>query len=553
VFDHSWGLLSAEEREVLRKLSVFRGGFRREAADAVAGASLFILSALVDRSWIRNPTSGRYEMHELVRQYCLGKLDSEPDGEERTESDQVQDQHSRYYGAFLRAREERLHGREQAEALREILEEIDNVWAAWRWAVEGADIQMIDESAETLAFVGEVRGWYREVQQALELAAVRLRQQLDVTAHDPEHPTRGQATVVLAAILPRLAFQYYQLGLREQPIALCEESLILLREVEPSIKRNRVSFDVKARLGHLLRSEELLREALTLADHLSDSWRRQQVLFTLGVVSRPAGRYTEQEGFLRQAIAIGDETGEQRTKASSLDFLSHLLWARGEYQEAEALAEESLRLRQELGDRSWIGFSFVRLGEITAALGKYELAAQHFQQGYAIGDEINYALVKMDILNGQGRLALVLGQYAEAKKFFGECLRLSRETVRAYGTESLVGLGHVACALGELQQAGEYYHQALEEALTKENQSEALYGLMGVASLSAHEGWPERGVELLALVVERSATYHVDRTRAQELLCELQSGLSPEIFAAAVARGQARELEDVAAEILAKC
>jgi predicted ATPase len=40
VFDHSWGLLSEPERETFQQLSVFRGGFTRQAAQEVAGASL---------------------------------------------------------------------------------------------------------------------------------------------------------------------------------------------------------------------------------------------------------------------------------------------------------------------------------------------------------------------------------------------------------------------------------------------------------------------------------------------------------------------------------
>ena len=48
VWDWSWQLLSPEEREVFPKLSVFRGGFTREAAEAVASASINILSRLVD-------------------------------------------------------------------------------------------------------------------------------------------------------------------------------------------------------------------------------------------------------------------------------------------------------------------------------------------------------------------------------------------------------------------------------------------------------------------------------------------------------------------------
>jgi predicted ATPase len=72
-FDHSWNLLSAEEQEVMRQLSVFRGGFQREAAEQVAGAPLPLLSALVDKSLLRRDPAGGYTQHELIRQFAAAK------------------------------------------------------------------------------------------------------------------------------------------------------------------------------------------------------------------------------------------------------------------------------------------------------------------------------------------------------------------------------------------------------------------------------------------------------------------------------------------------
>src|SRR5207247_2625355 len=68
VFEQSWALLSGDEQAVLMKLSIFRGGFDREAAEQVAGASLSLLASLVDKSLLRLNSSGRYDLHELVRQ-----------------------------------------------------------------------------------------------------------------------------------------------------------------------------------------------------------------------------------------------------------------------------------------------------------------------------------------------------------------------------------------------------------------------------------------------------------------------------------------------------
>src|SRR5205823_923941 len=91
VFHHSWRLLAEEERKVFEKLSVFRSGFAREAAEQVADASLSILAAQAEKSLLRKTPAGRYTIHELLRQY----------GEEQLEASGIAnlmaDVHSRYY------------------------------------------------------------------------------------------------------------------------------------------------------------------------------------------------------------------------------------------------------------------------------------------------------------------------------------------------------------------------------------------------------------------------------------------------------------------------
>lgn len=63
VFDHSWSLLSAEEQSVLSQLSAFQGGFSLEAAEQIAGATVFTLSNLVTKSLIRRSGKERYDLH----------------------------------------------------------------------------------------------------------------------------------------------------------------------------------------------------------------------------------------------------------------------------------------------------------------------------------------------------------------------------------------------------------------------------------------------------------------------------------------------------------
>lgn len=75
MFEATWRRLSDDERQVFRRLSVFRGGFTRESAQVVVGADLRTLAGLVDKAllWYQ-PESGRYSIHELLRQYAAEQL-----------------------------------------------------------------------------------------------------------------------------------------------------------------------------------------------------------------------------------------------------------------------------------------------------------------------------------------------------------------------------------------------------------------------------------------------------------------------------------------------
>lgn len=125
-FDHSWRLLTQREREVFQALSVFRGGFTQEAAQEVTGASLRTLLGLVDKSFLERTPTGRYQVHELLRQYAEEKLDGSP-----AASEAAHDRHCAYYAAALEGWAEDLKGSRQQVALAEITADGENARAVW--------------------------------------------------------------------------------------------------------------------------------------------------------------------------------------------------------------------------------------------------------------------------------------------------------------------------------------------------------------------------------------------------------------------------------------
>jgi predicted ATPase/DNA-binding SARP family transcriptional activator len=131
-FDGSWDLLDESLRAVFARLGVFRGGFTTAEAASVALASEADLLALVDRSLVRTRGDGRYDLHELIRQYALGRL------AERGEVEETARRHLHAYLAIARSEGPELFGAGLERGLARLRVEADNVRAALTWGLEHA-------------------------------------------------------------------------------------------------------------------------------------------------------------------------------------------------------------------------------------------------------------------------------------------------------------------------------------------------------------------------------------------------------------------------------
>jgi predicted ATPase len=109
-FDQSWRLLLDDERRVFSQLAVFRGSFARDAAAAVARAGLTELHGLVSKSLVRRAELGRFELHELLRQYAAERLAAE-----HVELAEARERHARFYLGMVASRTEALVGERMME------------------------------------------------------------------------------------------------------------------------------------------------------------------------------------------------------------------------------------------------------------------------------------------------------------------------------------------------------------------------------------------------------------------------------------------------------
>lgn len=129
VFDHSWQLLAPAEQAVLAKLSVFRGGFTREAAEQIAGANLRVLLSLVNKSLLqRQVENGRFAIHELLRQFAAAQRRTFNTNEATLRT------HCGHFAALIKANTWPVDN--MFDWARQNLADKDNIQRAWDYALE---------------------------------------------------------------------------------------------------------------------------------------------------------------------------------------------------------------------------------------------------------------------------------------------------------------------------------------------------------------------------------------------------------------------------------
>jgi predicted ATPase/tetratricopeptide (TPR) repeat protein len=503
VFDHSWQLLTDKERDVFKRLSVFRGSFGREAAERVASAPLPSLSALVDKSLLRSEANGRYHIHELLRHYAALQLAQSPE-----DVACVYDLHCAYYADFLRDRWKDLTGGRQLEATAEIKAELENIRAAWGRAVELTKVEEIQKSTQPLSWFCQFQSRYLEGANAFEKASQNLMC-LEVTE---------QTDLALVALLTELGWLYIRLGRIEQAKAVLAECQTIYRRL-----------DIPAVPGE-----------------------GTDPLLPLGIIALIKGDYAAAARLGEEARQLSEAHNHKGNLPFALYVLAGASKAQGDYESAQQYAQQACAAAEVVGDRWFMAYCLSELGTIAGALGDYAEAKQHYQASYSIREAFDDPEGMSVSLNHLAKIAITQEDYQEAKQLYQQSLAIYQQINDKGGlATSLNGLGTAACAMGEYQAARDHFEQSLQIARKIQYVTLTLSILIGIGDLLLRTGQKERGIELLSLASHHPASDLETRDRAQQCLERHRSEFTPEVFATATARGQGQDLETTAAALQA--
>jgi predicted ATPase len=426
VFEQSWRLLAQQEQQILAQLAVFRGGFKLEAAHSVAGADIPALARLVDKSWLSLNSLGRYNWHELLRRYASEKLGAESAGQRL-----VAARHAHYYATFLKEQQPSLENKHQVEALTTVTAELDNVRAAWEWAIAHHRFDLVQAALDCLWMFYEVKSWIHEGEEMFRRAAAGW---LEVGSDQPARESDQAAAPdqrLLAQLLIRRGWFCMRLARFEPGRQLLEQGLSLARQSGDDLETGRALHHLGVLthlIGQLAEAKQYLEESLVVyRQHGGTHFDLGSAMGTLGLVLLKMGRFDEAQPLIKKSHWHYRQSGNPRAMALINSFMGGFAIQTGHYLEAKPLLLEGLTFQKMIDDRIMIRMSLAWLGEIHEMMGEYDEARQQYEESLLVsrgnGDRMGMATA----LNHLARLNIVLGELPQAREHLKAGLTLAVE------------------------------------------------------------------------------------------------------------------------------
>jgi non-specific serine/threonine protein kinase len=433
--DWSYELLSPELQRFFARLSVFRGGFTLEAAEAVCGSkiqnTLDALEQLRECSLALVEEGGaevRYRLLETLREYGAEQLAPQ----ERAE---VAARHAAYFSGLGRQAQQGPAGSLKRSWLPRLEIEHDNLRAALDWHGESGQVQAGLELGAALR-----RFWAR--QGCLAEGRGRLEALLQLPGAEARTAVRAEA-LFAAGVLADAQ------GDLQSARRLMEESLGIWRELGD---RRGIAAALKE-LSMALATQgdqswrRLAEESLAIWRELGERQEVAMLLTNLGSEAGAHGDYDAARASLEESLRICRELGDNGARAFPLETLGWIAGRQGDYETARSLLEESVRIWRASGYRRWIARALSHLGVVARGQGRLDEAQALLQESLEIGRELGDWASMAQALGQLGQLARDRGDLPEASLLLQQALTLHREQQnRRDSADCLEGLAAVACA-----------------------------------------------------------------------------------------------------------
>ncbi len=475
----TWARLSKTEQRVFPRLSVFRGGFSRAAAQAVCGASLHDLAGLASKALIQyDPAAERYQIHELLRQYGAEKLAEGP-----TEEVDARDRHSAYFCEQTRQLENLLLSGKHRQGYHGFEVDLANLQTAWDWAIERGSYENLEQ-----AFVGLVIyfDWILQVRKSLEIcqSAIEMLE------------SQGMAEAWQAEIPAGLALPLRLYALAMGTRGYCNFFFDHPQSKEDITRSLQISNTLIAQ-SHDARYEkavtlwflglfelqygaqeaaayDIFLESLALSREIECQWLIEYVLGWLGGAAGRGGNLEKARYWYEQLLAETRAQDDPAGQLWALGGLGGLARYLQEYEQAEALLEQGWQVtRAHNNHPEGIG-ALEELGKLMLFLGRLEQALTAFCEAAAFAIDTRQFARLVNILANKGVTAWLLGDLPQAGAAFEEAIQFSEQYAANLNVYALTCRAEWLAVSGAYQQADESLDDLKsipERVLTERNMS----------------------------------------------------------------------------------
>ncbi len=369
----SYNLLTADQQQLLRRLSVFAGGWTLDAAEAVAGnpASsavsgnvLETLATLVDHHLVQQVAQPdrepRFRMLETIREYALEQLEA------HDEVTVAGDRHAAFFVDLAELAVPELHGPRQLDWLGILDAEHDNLRAALRWTLER-------DSVSAVRLAGAL-GWYWHNHGHFVEGAQWLAQSLERVADD--RTTEGARALAVRGMLLREVAEYRAAAeYLDAAIDICRE----ISDIDGLIVALNERAYVMAYQRDIERARPLFEEGLRLAIDRGDRHGQANYLGALGLAElHLSGDLKQSMDLTQRSLNLFREVGDLRDIAMQLSNVGTVAMFTGDYQRAEAFLDEGLSLSRHLRDDSHAAYMLKQLGYLALEVADAVLARERF-------------------------------------------------------------------------------------------------------------------------------------------------------------------------------
>ena len=583
VFDVTWQNLSTSSQQLLSQISVFRGGFTRQAAAAICQASRGDLAGLVKKSLLKfEAADNRYSMHELLRQYSAARL---------AQAD-VQDRHCAYFLDWLVVQGKKMVGGEPELSAAQIEREMDNIRAAILHALRSRNI-------DNLELVVRALGQFYAIQDHQHEGVSFLGLILNQLSANPGTPIRTLFWVMAWKInLLNMLLQW--------PETWLEIPKLKALLADPTLK----DIDLRAEQAFLYyiegyqqyfhqpaKARQYLQRSYQLQMETNDRWLAGYTLMGIARAARNQWDLEAAQAAAAASLALFQASNDQSAIGKAQCLIGSLVGFSGRYAEAERWLQKGIAIARRM-NRLWILVIDADLSKLRMVYfysGRFEDALlPNFEYG-TLSEKYGFMLGMVMSKLVQGQLCLHLGRYSEAISCCEAAIhQAQKDEFKDFVREALVILSQVDIALGETETARMRLDEAdpslpsyqvwttryvagtqlyrsilaaitgktpvgwvqlraeLETALQHKDLVNLVHCLAAAALLKARELDGEAAVELYALAQQHpfAAKSHWFKDVIGKEIERAAQNLPPEAFQAAQARGRDLDMWATAEQLL---